>query len=76
MFLKVIAHSENVFRKDPFYRLELIESDPDDNKFVDCAFACQADFIVSDDSHFDVLSQIPFPRIQVKRLEEFSAEFE
>ena len=50
MFLKVINHSENVLRKDPFYRLELIKSDPDDNKFVDCAFACQADFIVSDDT--------------------------
>ncbi len=76
MFLKVINHSENVLRKDPFYRLELIKSDPDDNKFVDCAFACQADFIVSDDTHFKVLSDIPFPNIRVKHLDDFSKEFE
>ena len=75
MFLKVINYSGNVIRKDPFYRLGLIETDPDDNKFVDCAFACQAEFIVTDDSHFDVLSHIPFPNIEVKSLDQFAAEW-
>lgn len=74
MFLKVINYSLNVIRKDPFYRLGLIETDPDDNKFVDCAFACQAEFIVTDDSHFDVLSHIPFPNIEVKSLDKFASE--
>ena len=75
MFLKVINYSANVIRRDPFYRLGLIEADPDDNKFVDCAFACQAEFIVTDDSHFDVLSHIPFPKIEVKSLDKFASEW-
>lgn len=75
MFLKVINYSVNVIRRDPFYRLGLIEADPDDNKFVDCAFACQAEFIVTDDSHFDVLSHIPFPKIEVKSLDKFASEW-
>jgi len=75
MFLKTIAHSENVIRKDPFYRLNLITVDPDDNKFVDCAFACQAEFIVTDDTHFDVLDTIDFPKIIVHKLDQFALDF-
>jgi len=75
LFLKVINHSTNVMRKDPYYRLNLIKADKDDNKFVDCAFACQAEYIVSDDSHFDILKSIEFPQILVKHLDEFSKEF-
>ena len=74
-FMKVVEHSENVRRKDPYYRLQLIEADPDDNKFVDCAFACQAEYIVTDDSHFDILEKIPFPKIRIKKLDTFSQEF-
>ena len=51
MFLKVISRSRNVIRKDPFYRLGLIQQDADDNKNTDCAFASQAEIIVSTDSH-------------------------
>ena len=40
---------------DPHYHLELIQTDPDDNKFVDCAFAANASYIVSNDKHFDAL---------------------
>lgn len=42
--------------------------------FVDCAIASNADFIVSEDSHFNILKTIPFPHIVVKRLEEFYEE--
>ena len=48
-----------------------ISADPDDNKFVDCAFAAGATYIVSDDSHFDVLHDITFPQLLVLRLKEF-----
>ena len=74
MFLKVINHAENVIKKDPFYRLGLIKADIDDNKFVDCAFACQAEYIVTDDTHFDILATIPFPHIRVKSLDLFVQE--
>ena len=44
----------------------------DDNKFVDCAIAGNATYIVSNDSHFDVLKQTDFPKLVVKRIQEFS----
>ncbi|WP_229235521.1 MULTISPECIES: putative toxin-antitoxin system toxin component, PIN family [Emticicia] len=54
-----------------YFAWNLIQSDPDDNKFVDCAIACNATYLVSQDRHFDVLKQIPFPKIQVLKVEEF-----
>ena len=56
---------------DPRYHLELIQADPDDNKFVDCAFAANASYIVSNDKHFDALRKIDFPKIKVLKLIEF-----
>ena len=70
MFLKVISRSRNVIRKDPFYRLGLIQQDADDNKFTDCAFASQADIIVSNDSHFRELEKMDFPLLRVITLAE------
>lgn len=58
---------------EPFYRFNLITQDPDDNKFVDCAIAGNATYIVSNDSHFDILKQTDFPKLVVKRIQEFSA---
>ena len=43
----------------------------DDNKFVDCAIAANATYIVSDDSHFKPLEQISYPYILVIKLIEF-----
>ena len=43
----------------------------DDNKFVDCAIAANAQYIVSEDSHFKHLKNIPFPAVNVIRLREF-----
>lgn len=55
----------NVRRLDPHYSFHLIESDNDDNKFVDCAIAANAHFIVSEDHHFSELQYIPFPKVSV-----------
>lgn len=72
LFMKVIARSRNVLRKDPYFRLGLVKQDDDDNKFVDCAFLCQADFIVTDDGHFDDAANSPFPLFRVMGLDEFA----
>ncbi len=58
----------------PHFRFRLIEQDPDDNKFVDCAITAGADYIVSEDAHFRVLEQIPFPKVCVIRLQQFVKE--
>lgn len=67
----LILNQENVRLVDPYFRMSLITADPDDNKFVDCAFAAGADYLVSEDSHFDVLRKTPFPKLNLVTLDEF-----
>lgn len=55
----------------PYYNFTIIQSDPDDNKFVDCAVVANAKFIVTEDHHFDVLKQCSFPKIDIVTLDEF-----
>lgn len=69
--LDFLLEFPNVELITPFYRFNLIHADPDDNKYVDCAIAGQADYIVSHDGHFDVLRDIPFPKVTVIKLDEF-----
>ena len=69
--INLILKRDNVRFVDTYFRLQLIEADPDDNKFVDCAFAADATYIVSDDRHFDVLKEISFPKIVVLKLKVF-----
>jgi uncharacterized protein len=54
-----------------YYYWNLITHDPDDDKFVDCAVAGGADFIVTNDAHFKVLKEIPFPKVEVVSSDEF-----
>ena len=72
--VETILRANNVVRVDAQFHFNLITADVDDNKFVDCAVIANADYIVSEDSHFNVLKSIPFPRVEVKRLREFYAE--
>jgi len=69
--IHLLLESKFVELIDPYFRLQLIEADHDDNKFVDCAFAANATYIVSDDKHYDVLKEIDFPQILVLKLQEF-----
>lgn len=69
--VNAIVESDYVEFIDPQFHLGLIEADHDDNKFVDCAFAANAAYIVSDDGHFDVLRRIPFPQLLVLKLKTF-----
>jgi len=61
----------NLIRVTPVWRFNLITSDPDDNKFVDCAICGQAEYLVSNDKHFKVLNDIQFPSITLVTLQEY-----
>lgn len=67
----LILNQQNVQLVDPHFRMGIITADPDDNKFVDCAFAAGAEYLVSEDSHFKVLRQTPFPQLTLVTLDEF-----
>lgn len=55
----------------PHYSFGLIKADEDDNKFVDCAIASNAIFIVTEDKHFKELENIPFPKVEVVGIDDF-----
>ena len=67
----LILNQENVQLVNPYFRMGLITADPNDNKFVDCAFAAGADYLVSEDSHFSILRKTPFPLLNLVTLDEF-----
>ena len=56
---------------EKYYFWNLIAQDPDDNKFVDCAVACNANCIVTEDKHFRILADIPFPAVKAIGVVEF-----
>lgn len=66
-----ITELSNTIFTPVYYQLNLIAADEDDNKFVDCAFAANAEYIVTHDAHFNVLRTIPFPRIPVLDIHQF-----
>ena len=68
--LDVISNNPYTVFITPYYHFKLIVADPDDDKFVDCAVASNAKFIVTEDSHYDVLQDLDFPRIDVIKLDE------
>ena len=68
---ELLVNSPNVIRIEATTKWLLITQDPDDNKFADCAVAGQADFIVTNDNHFNVLKTIPFPPITVISINNF-----
>ena len=71
-----ILERKNVRQISAYYKWNLITADPDDNKFVDCAVASNAKFIVTEDHHFNVLKTITFPVVNVINIEEFLTEIQ
>jgi len=69
--IRVLLELSNVRLATSYFNLNIITADPDDNKFVDCAFASNADYIVTNDSDFNVLKKINFPTIRVVNMDAF-----
>lgn len=69
--VKTIINSPFTEFFTPYYHFELIKADPDDNKFVDCAIVARARYVVTNDYHYDVLKEIPFPKVQIISIQDF-----
>ena len=74
IIIKALLNRKSLIRVSPTWRFRLITQDPDDNKFVDCAIAGQAEFLVSNDKHFKILKNINFPSVTLLKLQEFAKE--
>ena len=69
--LQLIENAPNVVWVTKYYKWNLIKADPDDNKFADCAIASNAKYLVSNDRHFNVIKELPFPKVDVINAAEF-----
>ncbi len=63
--VEVIINSPYTIFISPFYKFQAIIEDPDDDKFVDCAVAANARFLVTEDHHFNVLKNLDFSKVDL-----------
>ncbi len=68
---ELLLNLKNMVKTDVYYRWNLLKQDTDDNKFVDCAIAANANFIVTNDKYFKGLKNISFPKVKVISADEF-----
>ena len=69
--VEMLLTLKNVEKMEIYFKWNLIRADGDDNKFVDCAIAGNADFIVTNDKHFKELKKIDFPKVHVITIQKF-----
>jgi putative PIN family toxin of toxin-antitoxin system len=69
--LGVLGALPNARRVNPYYHWQLIVRDPDDDKFADAAVAANADLLVTNDRHFDVLRTVGFPKVTIATAQSF-----
>lgn len=74
--VETIARLHTTVFQNVYIHFGLIEADTDDNKFVDCAVAADAEYIVTNDAHFNILKQIEWPRIIVIGIRDFVKQLE
>lgn len=73
LIVDIITQSPNTQFVTKHFFWQLIEADPDDNKFVDCGLIANAHFLVTEDKHFDVLKTKGFPTLNVIGTDEFKS---
>ena len=71
LVINTLLNKKNVVRVAPTWRFDIIKTDPDDNKFVDCAIIAGATYIVSNHRHFRELDKYDFPKVDLRTLSEF-----
>ena len=69
--VEAIANLSTTTMQNTYVHFELLPADSDDNKFVDCAVASEAEYIVTNDKHFNPLKQIPWPKVEIIKIAEF-----
>lgn len=72
--LDLLTDLPNTHQIQKYFLWQLIEADPDDNKFVDCAIAAGAHYLVSEDRHIRIIRQYPYLGIELVSLSEFKAK--
>jgi len=61
--LALFSKSYNIIFTAKTPRLNVVEGDPDDDKFIECAVALKADFIVTGDKHLRAIQKYMSTRV-------------
>jgi putative PIN family toxin of toxin-antitoxin system len=69
--LNILSVAPNVIYTESYFKWNLVDKDPDDNKFADLAIAGNADYLVTNDKHFAPLKKIDFPKLNIVTLDQF-----
>lgn len=69
--LQMLLINPSVLHISPSFQTRLIYPDLDDNKFVDCAFAANVHYLVTNDRDYNILKRTNFPKINILKIEEF-----
>ena len=76
LVLELFIESPDIMYQRIFYNWNAIIADPDDNKFFDAAVAGNADFLVTNDAHFNEALKIKFPEINIISADELLKRLE
>ncbi|HEV2479914.1 MAG TPA: putative toxin-antitoxin system toxin component, PIN family [Puia sp.] len=68
---EILVESPDVIFQHIYYTWNAISGDPDDNKFFDVAVAAAAQYLVTDDSHFNEAKRLAFPKMNIISAEDF-----
>ena len=71
LVLSILSVAPNVIFSEPYFKWDLVENDPDDNKFAELTIAGNADYLVTNDKHFNPLKTIDFPKLNIVTIDEF-----
>ena len=69
--LEMLMINPNIIHISPSFQTRLIYPDLDDNKFVDCAFAANVHYLVSNDRDYHILRKTSFPKVNLLKIDEF-----
>lgn len=67
----ILSDSDYVLHFEIYYCWQAITSDRDDNKFFDTSVAANADYLVTNDGHFNEAKRLTFPKVNIVSADEF-----
>lgn len=71
LVMEIFIESPDVIFKRVYYNWNAITADVDDNKFFDVAVATNAEYIVTNDTHFNEAKSLQFPIVNIITAEIF-----
>lgn len=71
LVMEIFTESSNIDYRRIYYKWNAIIADSDDNKFFDAAVAGIADYLVTNDAHFNEAKKMSFPKVNIISASEF-----